>query len=154
MSRMSLFNSPFLLGFDRLEQMVAHVAKGSAEGYPPHNIERIGADGLRITLAVAGFDIEDLEVCVADRRLVVKGRRRDDDADRVFLHRGIAQRQFQRAWVLADGLEVRGARLDNGLLHIDLRRIDPDAGARPIPISKAAGNGVGAALPVRHDDPS
>lgn len=144
MNRVSVFNSPFLLGFERLEQMVAHVAKGSAEGYPPHNVEQIGEDGLRITLAVAGFALDDLEVSVADNQLVVKGRRRDDDGSRVFLHRGIATRQFQRSWVLAAGLEVRGASLDNGLLHIDVHRIEPQPTVRSIEISKPAGTAAAA----------
>jgi HSP20 family molecular chaperone IbpA len=132
-------NSPFLLGFERLEQMAAHIAKASGEGYPPHNVEQIGTHGLRITLAVAGFDLDDLDVAVVDSQLVVKGRRRDDDAGRVFLHRGIAARQFQRSWLLADGIEVKGASLDNGLLHIDLQRIEPPATARSIRINKGAG---------------
>lgn len=144
MNRVSLFNSPFLLGFDRLEQVIAHVAKGSSDGYPPHNIEQIGDDGLRITLAVAGFDVDDLDVGVSDNQLVVKGRRKDDDSGRIFLHRGIAARQFQRAWVLAEGIEVKGASLDNGLLHIDLRRVDPQPAVRSIRINKAAGDAPGA----------
>lgn len=143
------FGSPFLLGFERLEQIAAHMAKASGEGYPPHNIEQIGEHGLRITLAVAGFALDDLDVAVVDNQLVVKGRRRDDDAGRVFLHRGIAARQFQRSWLLADGLEVRGASLDNGLLHIDLRRIEPQTAVRSIRISKGAGGGAGgSAQPV------
>lgn len=133
-------NSPFLLGFERLEQMAAHIAKASGEGYPPHNVEQIGAHGLRITLAVAGFDLDDLDVAVIDSQLVVKGRRRDDDSCRVFLHRGIAARQFQRAWLLADGIEVKGASLVNGLLHIDLQRIEPQPTARSIRISKGDGD--------------
>jgi len=120
MSRMSMFNSPLLLGFDQLERTLDRLAK-SAEGYPPYNIERIGENGLRITLAVAGFAADDLAIEVVENQLTVRGKQ-TDDTDRVFLHRGIAARQFQRSFMLADGIEVRGARLDNGLLSVDLVR--------------------------------
>ena len=120
MSRMSMFNSPLLLGFDQLERTLDRLAK-SAEGYPPYNIERIGENGLRITLAVAGFTADDLVIELVESQLTVRGKQ-TDDADRVFLHRGIAARQFQRAFMLAEGIEVTGARLDNGLLSIDLVR--------------------------------
>lgn len=120
MSRMSMFNSPLLLGFDQLERTLDRLAK-SAEGYPPYNIERIGENGLRITLAVAGFTTDDLAIELVESQLTVRGKQ-TDDADRVFLHRGIAARQFQRAFMLAEGIEVTGARLDNGLLSIDLVR--------------------------------
>ena len=120
MSRMSMFNSPLLLGFDQLERTLDRLAK-NAEGYPPYNIEKIGENGLRITLAVAGFAIEDLVIELVENQLSVRGKQADE-ADRVFLHRGIAARQFQRAFMLADGIEVVGARLDNGLLAIDLTR--------------------------------
>jgi HSP20 family molecular chaperone IbpA len=120
MSRVSMFNSPLLLGFDQLERTLDRLAK-SAEGYPPYNIERIGENGLRITLAVAGFTSDDLVIELVENQLSVRGKQ-TDDADRVFLHRGIAARQFQRAFMLADGIEVTGARLDNGLLSIDLVR--------------------------------
>lgn len=120
MSRMSMFNSPLLLGFDQLERTLDRLAK-NAEGYPPYNIEKIGENGLRITLAVAGFAIEDLVIELVENQLSVRGKQADD-SDRVFLHRGIAARQFQRAFMLADGIEVLGARLDNGLLAIDLAR--------------------------------
>jgi len=120
MSRMSMFNSPLLLGFDQLERTLDRLAK-NAEGYPPYNIEKIGENGLRITLAVAGFAIDDLVIELVENQLSVKGKQADD-SDRIFLHRGIAARQFQRAFMLADGIEVLGARLDNGLLAIDLVR--------------------------------
>jgi HSP20 family molecular chaperone IbpA len=135
MSRVSMFNSPLLLGFDQLERTLDRLAK-SAEGYPPYNIERIGENGLRITLAVAGFTTDDLAIELVESQLTVRGKQ-TDDADRVFLHRGIAARQFQRAFMLAEGIEVTGARLSNGLLSIDLvrpvqepriRRIRIDAG--------------------------
>ena len=120
MSRVSMFNSPLLLGFDQLERTLDRLAKG-AEGYPPYNIERIGDNGLRIVLAVAGFTSDDLVIELVENQLSVRGKQ-TDDSDRVFLHRGIAARQFQRAFMLADGIEVMGARLDNGLLSIDLVR--------------------------------
>jgi len=120
MSRVSMFNSPLLLGFDQLERTLDRLAKG-AEGYPPYNIERIGENGLRITLAVAGFASDDLVIELVESQLTVRGKQ-TDDSDRVFLHRGIAARQFQRAFMLAEGIEVTGARLDNGLLSIDLVR--------------------------------
>ena len=120
MSRVSMFNSPLLLGFDQLERTLDRLAKG-AEGYPPYNIERIGENGLRIVLAVAGFTSDDLVIELVENQLSVRGKQ-TDDSDRVFLHRGIAARQFQRAFMLADGIEVIGARLDNGLLSIDLVR--------------------------------
>ena len=121
MSRVSMFNSPLLLGFDQFERTLDRLAK-SAEGYPPYNIEKVGENGLRITLAVAGFATRDLAIELVENQLTVRGRQSDDDTDRVFLHRGIAARQFQRAFMLADGIEVTGARLDNGLLEIDLVR--------------------------------
>jgi HSP20 family molecular chaperone IbpA len=115
-----MFNSPLLLGFDQLERTLDRLAK-NAEGYPPYNIERIGDHGLRIVLAVAGFTIDDLAIELVESQLTVRGKQ-TDDGDRVFLHRGIAARQFQRAFMLADGIEVMSARLDNGLLSIDLER--------------------------------
>ena len=120
MSRVSMFNSPLLLGFDQLERTLDRLAK-SAEGYPPYNIERIGENGLRIVLAVAGFTAADLVIELVENQLSVRGKQ-TDDTNRVFLHRGIAARQFQRAFMLADGIEVTAARIDNGLLSIDLVR--------------------------------
>lgn len=121
MTRMSLFNSPFLLGFDELENLLDRTAKASSDGYPPYNIEQLAEDGLRISLAVAGFSDDELSIEIEDRQLVIKGKQ-SDDGQRVYLHRGIAARQFQRYFVLAEGIEVTGASLDNGLLHIDLVR--------------------------------
>ncbi|MDF1720668.1 MAG: Hsp20 family protein [Minwuia sp.] len=134
MSRMSLFNSPHLLGFDHVERVLDRVAKSANEGYPPYNIEQTGDNALRITLAVAGFGDDDLNVTVEENQLVIRGRRTEDDDGRVFLHRGIATRQFQRAFVLAEGIEVQDALLDNGLLHIDLQRPVPEALVKTIPI--------------------
>lgn len=122
MTRMSLFNSPLLLGFDHVERVLDRVAKSANDGYPPYNIEQTSENALRITLAVAGFEEDDLTVTVEENQLVIRGRRQEDGSDRIFLHRGIATRQFQRAFVLAEGIEVDDARLDNGLLHIDLSR--------------------------------
>ena len=121
MSRLSMFNSPLLLGFDHFERVIDRVNKAAADGYPPYNVEQTGENSLRITLAVAGFSMADLAVQIEDNQLVVRGKQ-VDDKDRVYLHRGIAARQFQRSFVLADGIEVAGAWLDNGLLNIDLVR--------------------------------
>ena len=142
MSRVSMFNSPLLLGFDQLERTLDRLAK-SAEGYPPYNIERIGDNGLRITLAVAGFTTDDLAIELAESQLTVRGKQ-TDDSERVFLHRGIAARQFQRAFMLAEGIEVTGARLDNGLLSIDLVRPVQEPRIRRIRI-EAGDAGGGAA---------
>lgn len=139
-TRLSLFNSPFLLGFDHFERTLDRISKSSAEGYPPYNIEQVGEDGLRITLAVAGFTMDDLSVQVEDNQLIVRGRQIDDKT-RVYLHRGIAARQFQRSFVLAEGIEVIGAVLDNGLLHIDLKRPLPEAKVRTIEIRQPAKDG-------------
>lgn len=121
MNRTVVFNSPFLLGFERLEQLLERTAKSGGDGYPPYNIEDTGEDSLRITLAVAGFSRDELNVTVEDRQLVIRGKQ-SDAGDRNFLHRGIAARQFQRAFVLAEGIEVTAATLENGLLSIDLER--------------------------------
>lgn len=133
MTRVSLFSSPLLLGFDHVERMIERAAKAGSEGYPPYNIEQIGEDGLRITLAVAGFAAGDLTILLEDKQLVIRGKQ-VDDRERVYLHRGIAARQFQRSFVLADGIEVIGAELGNGLLHVDLRRPKPEAQVRNIAI--------------------
>ena len=142
MSRMSVFNSPLLLGFDHFERMLDRASKVSAEGYPPYNIEQIGENGLRITLAVAGFSMDDLSVTIEDNQLIIRGRQGDDDSGRVFLHRGIAARQFQRSFVLAEGIEIIGARLDNGLLHIALERIVPEPEIRTIEIESGKTNPI------------
>ena len=131
-----MFTSPMFLGFDHLEQMLERASKTSNEGYPPYNIEQTGPSGLRITLAVAGFTMDDLQITQEDNQLVIRGRQTDDATGRVYIHRGIAARQFQRAYVLAEGIEVKGAWLDNGLLHIDLARPQPEVRVRTIEISK------------------
>lgn len=138
MTRVSAFSSPFMLGFDEIERVLDRVAK-SSDGYPPYNIERIRADKstkgdvLRITLAVAGFSRAELDVAVEERQLVIRGRQQDDDT-REYLHRGIAARQFQRAFLLADGMEILGADLKDGLLNIDLVRPQPERIVRKIDI--------------------
>lgn len=133
MARMSLLSNPLLLGFEEIERMIDRAGKGADGGYPPYNIERIGANGtapdsgtqlLRITLAVAGFTEGDLDITLEDNQLTIRGRQQDDKT-REFIHRGIAARQFQKTFVLADGIEVRGADLENGLLLIDLERVAP-----------------------------
>ena len=134
-----MFASPLFLGFDHLEQMLERASKTAADGYPPYNIEQTGPTGLRITLAVAGFTMDELQITQEDNQLVIRGRQSDDLQGRVFLHRGIAGRQFQRAFVLAEGIEVKGAWLDNGLLHIDLARPQPESRVRTIRIGKANG---------------
>lgn len=139
MSRMSLFSSPLLLGFDEMERSLDRASKLSADGYPPYNIEQTGPNALRITLAVAGFASDDLDVQIEDRQLVIRGRQSDKLDDRVFLHRGIAARQFQRCFVLADGIEIEGAHLDAGLLHIALKRPETVQRARSITIETQAG---------------
>jgi HSP20 family molecular chaperone IbpA len=136
MSRLSLFNSPLLLGFDQFERTLDRVAKAGAEGYPPYNIEQIGDDSLRITLAVAGFALEELDIQLEDNQLTVRGKQKDDP-NRIYLYRGIAARQFQRSFVLAEGIEVFGATLDNGLLCIDLKRPKNVSQVRSVPIQKA-----------------
>ena len=133
MSRLSLFNSPLLLGFDHFERALDRVNKGSSDGYPPYNIEQLAENELRITLAVAGFTMADLGITIEDNQLVIRGKQ-TDDAQRVYLHRGIAARQFQRYFVLAEGIEVRGAWLDNGLLHLDLVRPPVETRVRSVPI--------------------
>jgi HSP20 family molecular chaperone IbpA len=137
MTRLSLLNSPFLLGFEQVERTLDRIAKTSGEGYPPYNIEQTSEDGLRITLAVAGFGRDDLSIQLEDNQLVIRGKQQDDQ-DRVYLHRGIAARQFQRSFVLVDGIEVVGADLDNGLLHIDLKRPVPESRVRTIEIKGTA----------------
>lgn len=151
MSRLSLFNSPLLLGFDHFERTLDRVAKAGSEGYPPYNIEQVGDQGLRITLALAGFAIDDLEIRIEDNQLTVRGRQKDDP-ERVYLYRGIAARQFQRSFVLAEGIEVAGATLDNGLLAIELERPRAEPLVRSVPIRRAGsstkGNSREGRLPI------
>ena len=131
-----LFDSPYLLGFEHTRDLIERAAKASAESYPPYNVQALD-DGVRISLAVAGFTRDQLSVTVEDRQLTVAGRKEGDDADRAFLHRGIAARSFSRAFVLADGMEVRGAELENGLLHIDVVRPEPARKVKSVPIRTA-----------------
>ncbi len=133
MNRTVYFNSPFLLGFEHLERLLERTAKSAGDGYPPYNIEQTGEESLRIALAVAGFTREELNVTVEDRQLVIRGKQ-TEGTDRNFLHRGIAARQFQRAFVLAEGIEVTGAALENGLLTIELSRPKADTIVRTIDI--------------------
>ncbi|WP_112322383.1 Hsp20 family protein [Oceanibium sediminis] len=136
MTKASFAGHPYLLGFEQLERLMERTAKAGADGYPPYNIESRGEGAYRITLAVAGFAEEDLSITLENAQLVVRGRQADDPGERVFLHRGIAARQFQRSFVLADGVEVSGAALENGLLHIDLHRQVPDNVVQTIKIRK------------------
>jgi HSP20 family molecular chaperone IbpA len=149
MSRLSLFNSPLLLGFDHFERALDRVSKVSSDGYPPYNIEQLDENALRITLAVAGFQMSDLSITVEDNQLIVRGKQ-TEDAQRVYLHRGIAARQFQRSFVLAEGIEVSGAWLDNGLLHIDLVRPAVESRVRTIEI-KGGSTGAAKRMTVEAD---
>ncbi len=135
MTKMTLGAHPFLLGFEQLERLVEQAAK-SKDGYPPFNIEQVSERAYRISLAVAGFSDEDLSITVENAKLVVRGAQRDSDDERVFLHRGIAARQFQKSFVLAEGVEVVGATTENGLLHIDLERAEPEQVVQTIKITR------------------
>jgi len=140
MTRVPLFSSPLLLGFDRFERTLDRMGR-AAESYPPYNIEQLAENRLRITLAVAGFAREDLEISLEANQLTIRGKQ-SDQGERVFLHRGIAARQFQRSFLLADGLEIAGAELNNGLLEIDVLRPEIEVQTRKIPIrGNAAGGG-------------
>ncbi len=134
MTKLTLASYPHLLGFEQLERLLERTAK-SSDGYPPFNIEQTSENSYRITLAVAGFAEEDLSITVEDRQLVIRGRQGDDGSDRIYLHRGIAARQFQRSFVLADGVDVGQAHLENGLLHVDLSRAQPDTVVQTIQIN-------------------
>ncbi len=136
MTKLTLGTHPYLLGFEQLERLVERTAKTGNDGYPPYNIEQTSQNSYRITLAVAGFGEDDLAITVEDNSLVIRGRQRDDSEDRVFLHRGIAARQFQRSFVLADGVDVGEAIMENGLLHIDLTRKVPESVVQTIKIRK------------------
>ncbi|WP_298933865.1 Hsp20 family protein [uncultured Ruegeria sp.] len=136
MSKLTLGSYPHLLGFEQLERLLERSAKAGNEGYPPYNIEQTSDFSYRITLAVAGFAEEDLSITIEDRQLVIRGRQRDDSEGRIFLHRGIAARQFQRMYVLADGVEVGEAIMENGLLHVDLTRAVPETVVQTINIKK------------------
>ena len=141
MPPVSVFSSPFLLGFEEIERLLDRANKSANDGYPPYNIERIprsdkAPERLRITLAVAGFSDDDLEITLEENQLVIRGQQQDD-AERSFLHRGIAARQFQRTFVLADGIEVKNAELENGLLAIDLERQEPERVIQKIKITSS-----------------
>jgi HSP20 family molecular chaperone IbpA len=135
-SKLTLGSYPHMLGFEQLERLLERSAKSGNEGYPPYNIEQTSDYSYRITLAVAGFAEEDLSITIEDRQLVIRGRQSDDSEGRVFLHRGIAARQFQRMFVLADGVEVGEAVMENGLLHVDLTRARPETVVQKINIKK------------------
>jgi HSP20 family molecular chaperone IbpA len=150
--RLSLFDSPFLLGFDQFERALDRAQRAATEGYPPYNIEQIGETQLRITIAVAGFDMADLSVQMEQNQLVIRGKRQgDDDENRVYLHRGIATRQFQRSFILSDDIEVTGASLDNGLLNIDLKRILPETVVQTIQIKAGKDGKKGQTIEVEPD---
>ena len=136
MTKLTLGSHPYMLGFEQLERLLERSAKSGNEGYPPFNIEQTSQNSYRITLAVAGFGEDDLSITVEDRQLVIRGRQTDDSEDRMFLHRGIAARQFQRSFVLADGVEVGEAIIENGLLHVDLTRAQPETVVQTIKIRK------------------
>ena len=136
MTKMTLASYPHMLGFEQLERVLERTAKSGNEGYPPFNIDQPSDFSYRITLAVAGFAEEDLAITVEDRQLVIRGRQTEDIGDRVFLHRGIAARQFQRSFVLADGVDVGEAQMENGLLHVDLTRAKPETVVQTIKIKK------------------
>ena len=144
MSRMQMFNSPLLLGFDQIERVLDQVSKTKAEGYPPYNIEQVSENELRISIAVAGFSEDDLHVTMEDNQLVIRGKQGEDDSHKVYLHRGIASRQFQRAFILAEGIEVSSAYMDRGLLHIDLTRPVPEPTIREIKIGNKGAKGADA----------
>jgi len=136
MTRISAFNSPFLLGFDQLEALLDNVSKNAADGYPPYNIEHISDNSIRISLAVAGFGENDLDISLEGNQLIIRGKR-NDEKERAYLHRGIAARQFVRKFVLADGMDVADAALENGLLHIDLLRPEPEQTIKTIKIRRS-----------------
>ena len=137
MNRTVLFDSPFLLGFEHTRNLIERAAKAASEGYPPYNVEERGDGRVRITLAVAGFTPDQLEVSVEDNQLNILGKREAGETDRAFLHRGIAARGFVRSFILADGMEVEGAELEHGLLHIDLFRPAPEKKVKQILIRSA-----------------
>lgn len=136
MSKLTLASYPHMLGFEQLERLLERSAKAGSDGYPPYNIEQTSENSYRITLAVAGFSRDDVSITIEDRQLVIRGRQEDDSEGRVFLHRGIASRQFQRMFVLADGVDVGEAVMENGLLHVDLSRAAPEPVVQTISIRK------------------
>jgi HSP20 family molecular chaperone IbpA len=137
MTKLALGTHPFLLGFEQLERLVERTAKSGNDGYPPYNIEQTSETSYRITLAVAGFSETDLSITLEDNQLVIRGKQSDDGEGRIFLHRGIAARQFQRSFVLADGVDVGEAVMENGLLHVDLTRSVPESVVQTINIRRS-----------------
>ena len=136
MTKLSLGSYPHMLGFEQLERLLERTAKAGSEGFPPFNIEQTSQRSFRITLAVAGFSESDLAITVEDKQMVIRGRQNEQDTGRVFLHRGIAARQFQRSFVLAEGVNVGGAVIENGLLHVDLTQTMPKTVVQTIKIKK------------------
>ena len=136
MTKLSLGAYPHMLGFEQLERLLERTAKSGNEGYPPFNIEQTSQRSYRITLAVAGFSEDDLSITIEERQLVIKGRQKEDIGDRIFLHRGIAARQFQRSFVLAEGVDVGDAIIENGLLHVDLTQNLPETVVQTIKIKR------------------
>lgn len=149
MTRTVFFDSPFLLGFEHTRDLIERAARGAAESYPPYNVEERGEHGIRISLAVAGFSADQLSIDLENNQLTVTGKRdgeSEGEGERSFVHRGIAARGFTRSFVLADGLEVEGASLEHGLLHIDLQRPDPETLVKRIPI-RSSGQTAGSGSP-------
>tara|TARA_B100000941_G_C28362012_1_gene477545 strand:- start:28 stop:501 length:474 start_codon:yes stop_codon:yes gene_type:complete len=138
LTRLSLFNSPFLLGFDEFERTVDRISKLSSDTYPPYNIEQISTQTIRISIAVAGFTKNDLDISLEGNQLLIHGSRSETDSNRIFIHRGIATRQFQRNFILADGIKVEGASMENGLLFIDLTQPVPQEESKKIEISDSS----------------
>ena len=136
MTKMTFAAHPMLLGFEQLERRVEQATKSGSDGYPPFNIEQVAENAYRITLAVAGFAEDDLSITVENDTLLIRGRQAPDDKARVYLHQGIARRQFQKSFVLADGVEVTGATTENGLLHIDLQRAEPESKIQKVEITR------------------
>lgn len=136
MTKLTLSTHPFLLGFEQLEALMERTAKSDNNGYPPFNIEQTSDRSYRITLAVAGFAEENLAITVEQRQLLIRGRQSDDSEGRVFLHRGIAARQFQRSFVLAEGVDVAGATMENGLLHVDLKKSEAEKIVQTVKINR------------------
>lgn len=136
MTKLALGTHPFLLGFEQLERLVERTAKTGNDGYPPYNIEQTSETSYCITLALAGFSENDLSITVEDNTLMIRGKQADDSAGKIYLHRGIAARQFQRSFVLADGVDVGTARMENGLLHIELTKAAAEKVIQTIEIKK------------------
>ena len=151
MTRVSLFNSPLMLGFDHFEQMLERVSRAGSDGYPPYNVEHAGPNRLRITLALAGFRAADLTIAVEDNQLIVRGKQ-EEESDRKYIYRGIAARQFQRSFLLAEGIEVTEAQLEDGLLHIDLVKPTPQSKRRTIEIQTKNAGGRAKEIAAKQKD--